>query len=720
MKQDRIRESWREWLASNSRGWRLLVGAVCAFSLMLFLHFREVRMELLEINTNAGRYVVAQIDFEFPDYETTVVLRQQAMQDIGPIYQIDDQQIRAARYHLEDLLIHSKQWRVVAPSSTFEEMYKAADAVETLLMEARFTDPRTIQKIKELSLPDFSYYEWLSDEGTEGVTLPGEFWQRVSEQLSQSDLFHPGTTRYIISQFQNGHWIFLEDHLLENALRSQVGASIPEKLTKVQAGTRLLDQGEKITTRHIAMMQAMKQAISESRRLNDPLSWISSLLVALIFVTISALYFRISQVDLIRSLRRIALFVCIVIMTLLLAKLTEYVLLKSTSTIIGAVRYPILAPFATILICILLSPRTALFAATFLSIILSVSLAVDHSRFLVLNLVTSIVMIICSQGLRRRKEVFSVCMKSALSAIPVLYAFTLGENQLWNTALLTDTIASCIFLMITAILVVGILPALETVFGILTDMSLVEYMDPNSELLRDFAAAVPGTYQHSLVLGNLSETCARSIGANGLFCRAATLYHDIGKINNPQFYTENQQNQVNVHQLLTPVESAQVIISHVADGVELARKYRLPDSFIDIIREHHGTTLVYYFYCKQLELKGGNKSEVNEKEFRYPGPKPKSKESAIIMICDSVEAASRSVDEPNEANLTAMIDRIVDGKEDDRQFDDSQMTFNELSQIKKALVKALLLTHHVRVKYPVAPPKEESSHKSKPHKKDRR
>jgi len=717
MKQDRIRESWREWLASNSRGWRLLVGTVCAISLTLFLHFREVRMELLEINTNAGRYVVAQIDFEFPDYETTIVLRQQAMQDIGPIYQIDDQQIRASRYHLEDLLIHSKQWRMIAPSSTFEEMYKAADAVETLLLEARFTDPRTIQKIKELSLPDFSYYEWISDEGTQGVTLPEEFWQRVTEQLSQSDLFHPGTIRYIISQFQDSHWTLLEDHPLEGALRGQIGANIPEKLTKVQAGTRLIDQGEKITARHVVMMQAMKQAISESRRLNDPLSWISSLLIALIFVTISTLYFRISQVDLVRCLRRIALFVCIVIMTLLLAKLTEYVLLKSTSMIIGSVRYPILAPFATILICILLSPRTALFAATFLSIILSVSLAVDHSRFLVLNLVTSIVMIICSQGLRRRKEIFTVCIKSALSAIPVLYAFTLGENQLWNTALLADTIASFIFLMVTAILVIGILPALESVFGILTDMSLVEYMDPNSELLRDFAATVPGTYQHSLVLGNLSESCARAIGANGLFCRAVTLYHDIGKMNNPQFYTENQQNLVNVHQLLTPIESAQVIVSHVADGVDIARKYHLPDSFIDIIREHHGTTLVYYFYCKQLELKGGNKGEVDEKQFRYPGPKPKSKESAIIMICDSVEAASRSVDEPNEANLTMMIDRIVDGKEEDRQFDDSQMTFNELSQIKKALLKALLLTHHVRIKYPTAPTKMEPPHKNKSHKK---
>lgn len=700
MKQDRIRESWREWLASNSRGWRILVGFICVASLAIFLHFREVRLEVLELNATAGRYIVAQIDFEFPDYETTVLLRQQAMQDVGKIYQIDDKQIRDARYHLEDLLIHSKQWRQAAPSSTFEEMYKAADALETLLLEARFTDPRTIQKIKELSLPDFSYYEFIPDEEASPSLLPNEFWERIEHQISQSDIFHPETIQYMLKRFQGIHWMLIEDLPLEHALRAQVGGTIPDKLTKVQAGMRLIDQGEKITSRHLAMMQAMKQAISESRRLRDPLSWVSSILISLIFVTISALYFRISQADFIRSLRRISLFVCIVIITLLLAKLTESILLKSTSTIIGEVRYPILAPFATILICILLSPRTALFAATFLSIILSVSLAVDHSRFLVLNLVTSIVIIISSQGLRRRKEVFGVCIKSALSAIPVLYAFTLGENHLWSAALLTDIGASFVFLMITAILVIGILPALETLFGILTDMSLVEYMDPNSELLRDFAAAVPGTYQHSLVLGNLAEACARAIGANGLFCRSATLYHDVGKMNNPQFYTENQQNLVNMHQLLTPHESAQVIISHVSDGVDMARKHHLPESFIDIIREHHGTTLVYYFYRKELELKGGNKDLVNEKDFRYPGPKPRSKESAIIMICDSVEAASRSVDDPGEMALTEMVDHIVAGKAEDKQFDESQLTFEELSLIKKALVKALLLTHHVRIKYP--------------------
>ncbi len=692
------RSGWREWLASNHRGWRIIVGAVCAFCLALFLHFREVRIDVLELNSLATRYVIAQVDFEFPDYETTIILKQQAMQDVGKIYQIDDKEVREARFALEEELIHKREWRAAAPASTFEEMYKAADEIETVLLESRFTDPRTIQKIKELNFPDSSYFEFVPENGE--MALPADFWNRVSRQVGQENTFRPEAVRYAVDFFKKNKWDLVEDAALENSIRSQVSRMIPDKMTKVYSGTRILDPGERITSRHITMMQAMKQAISESRRLWDPLTIIASLLLSLIFVTISALYFRISQPAFIRSLQQVALFVCIVILTLIFAKLTEYLLIKSTSSAIQAIRYPIVAPFATLLICILLSPRIALFAATFLSIILSVSLAIDHSRFLVLNLVTSIVVIITSRRLRKRKEVFGVCAKSWLSSIPVLYAFVLSENHLISYAFAIDLLGSFAFLFATAVLVVGLLPMLESLFGVLTDMTLMEYMDPSSELMRRFSMEVPGTYQHSLVLGNLAETCASAIGANGLFCRAATLYHDIGKMNNPQFYTENQQGAVNIHQLLTPLESAQVIISHVADGVALARKYKVPDPFIDIIREHHGTTLVYYFYRKQLELKGGKKEEVDESQFRYPGPKPRSKESAIIMICDSIEAASRSIEQINEATVFELIERLVEEKAEDGQFDECQLTFEELTKIKRVLAKTLLITYHVRVKYP--------------------
>jgi putative nucleotidyltransferase with HDIG domain len=184
-------------------------------------------------------------------------------------------------------------------------------------------------------------------------------------------------------------------------------------------------------------------------------------------------------------------------------------------------------------------------------------------------------------------------------------------------------------------------------------------MDPNNDLLRRLTIEAPGTYQHSVVVGNLAETAALAIGANGLFCRVATLYHDIGKMATPQYFTENQQGGANLHQLLTPQESAEVIMAHVSEGVAIARKAGLPEQFIDIIKEHHGTTLVYYFYRKAIDKAGGDKGAVDEKDFRYAGPKPRSKESAIIMIADTIEAASRSLEKINEETLNELASRLI-------------------------------------------------------------
>ncbi len=699
-RERKSRTGFTRWLSKDNRGWRLLVGLVCVFGLALFLHFREVRLEVIELNTTATRYVVAQVDFEFPDYETTIILKQQALQDVGSIYRVDPGEIQNAGHELENSLIRSRDWRKVVPTSTFEEIYTALDQMEKLLSDARFTDPRTIQIVKKLPLSDASYYDFLS-ESDSFTTLPEEVWSRISDEIAASGTFHPEAIQYVVDSFKSRKWELQQDEQLERSLRSEVSKTVPDKYTRVQAGARIIEPGEMITSRHLTMMQAMKSAISDSRQLWEPKTLVASLLLSMIFVAISALYFRISQPTFQRSLQQLALFVCIVLLTLLFAKLTEYALLKSESGFLQRIHYPIVAPFASILICILLSPRIALFAAAFLSIILTVSLAVDHTRFLLLNLIVSILVIICTQNIRKRKQIFGICWKAFLGSIPVLYCFTLSENQLWNVSLFVDIAASFCFMTATAILVVGLLPALETAFRVLTDMTLMEYMDPENELLQKLAMEVPGTYQHCLVLANFAEACAHAIGANGLLCRVGTLYHDIGKVLNPQFYTENQQGTtVNLHQLLTPLESAQLIISHVTDGEALARKHRLPQPFIDVILQHHGTTLVYYFYRKQLELKGGHADEVDASQFRYPGPKPQTKETAIIMICDSVEATSRSIEDASERGLSEMIDRIVSEKAEDGQFDECNLTFEELSRVKSTLIKSLLLTHHIRIKYP--------------------
>ena len=486
----------------------------------------------------------------------------------------------------------------------------------------------------------------------------------------------------------------------QRALRRLVESTVPERFSQIRAGSRIVDQGEKVTQRHIAMVQSMKKALTEDRKIWEPLPLLSSLIFATIITLIGGFYFRISHKELIYNIHKLALYATIIILTLLIAKVTEYFLLRNVSGLLEVVRYPLFVPFASILLCVLLDEEIALFSTCFLAVILGLALAVDHSRFIALNLFIGVVAILTSRLLRKRKEVFVVCGKVWLSCIPIFFIFNFAQDIFWNIFIISDLTTTFAFLILTSILIVGLLPILESIFHVMTDITLMEYMDPNSELLRRLSVEAPGTYQHCLVVGSIAEAAAQSIGANGLFCRVSTLYHDIGKLFNPHYFTENQMGGFNIHQLLTPLESTQVIIAHVIEGEALARKHGLPQSFINVIREHHGTTLVYYFYCKQVEQMGGDVDAVDETQFRYPGPKPRSKESAIIMMADTVEAASRSLEDVSEKSIIELVDRLIGEKLDDGQFDNCQLTFEEFGTIKRTIVRTLAVARHLRIKYP--------------------
>ncbi len=236
----------------------------------------------------------------------------------------------------------------------------------------------------------------------------------------------------------------------------------------------------------------------------------------------------------------------------------------------------------------------------------------------------------------------------------------------------------------------------EKIFGLVSDVSLLELSDTNSKLLKELSDKAPGTFHHSLQVSNLAEAAANEIGANAMLVRVGALYHDIGKMLNPTFFTENQITSVNPHDELSPKDSARIIINHVIEGIELARKNNLPDRVIDFIRCHHGTTLVYYFYKKQQEQEG----EADEKDFKYPGPIPFSKETAILMMADSVEAASKSLKNPTFLVIDEFVDKIIAGQMGAHQFLNADITFKEIESIKKIFKQKLTNIYHLRVEYP--------------------
>ena len=236
----------------------------------------------------------------------------------------------------------------------------------------------------------------------------------------------------------------------------------------------------------------------------------------------------------------------------------------------------------------------------------------------------------------------------------------------------------------------------EKIFGLVSDVSLLELSDTNSTLLKELENKAPGTFHHSLNVANLSEAAANEIGANSMLVRVGALYHDIGKMVNPTYFTENQVNSINSHDELEPKESARIIIDHVIKGIEIARKHNLPDRIIDFIRTHHGTNLVYYFYKKEVE----NQGDANKKDFTYPGPIPFSKETAILMMADSVEAASKSLKNPTSSKIDGFVENIINGQMEHGQFLNANITFQEIQTIKKVLKKKLNNIYHLRVEYP--------------------
>ncbi|MBA3722785.1 MAG: HDIG domain-containing protein [Parachlamydiaceae bacterium] len=679
---------------------RYLIIFAFAAGLFLFLHFREIRVDVLELNTIAPNYIVSQVEFDFPDDEATVILKQESVRDVGKIYKLTDKDIRHKRIEFENFLLYNQGWRGQAESGTFDQLYHGAELIERGLLVLRLTDPRTLHKMQDLGVSTVHYLAYTPNTLLEQITLPSFIWDYLKATYLPSSEYNSLSSALIIEFFKNSYWHIEEDIPAQRSLRKLVQSQVPEKMTHVPAGSRIIDQGERVTGRHIAMLHSMKESLGWQRNLLSPLTLLGSLIMTLILVTICMAYFRANQPRLLVSNRRLFLLVTILVLTMGIAKLTEFFLLSSKNNLIEIVRYPLFVPLAAILLCSLMNSGIATFASGFLSIVLSMTLVFDREGFQIINLVAALVAIFSTSSLRRRKDIFIVCLNAWLFCVAAIIALHLYSNTLWSISTLTDIIVSAFFMLTTAVLVVGVLPLLESGFKIMTDVSLMEYINPNNDLLRRLTIEAPGTYQHSVVVGNLAEAGALAIGANGLFCRVATLYHDIGKIGTSQYFTENQMEEMNIHQLLTPQESAQVIMSHVPEGVTLAREAGLPEPIIDIIKEHHGTTLVYYFYRKQIEKMGGDKSKVDEREFRYAGPKPRSKEAGIIMIADSFEAASRSLDKVNEETLTELIDRLTRDKIEDGQFNQCLLTIEDLCLVKKALVKTLLAAGHTRIKYP--------------------
>jgi putative nucleotidyltransferase with HDIG domain len=360
------------------------------------------------------------------------------------------------------------------------------------------------------------------------------------------------------------------------------------------------------------------------------------------------------------------------------------------------VQYLIFVPVASMLITIIFDSRVGFYSTVILVLIVGALRGNDYS-FASMSLFASALSAYTVRDIKNRSQIFRSFLFILIGYVVSILAFDLERFAPIDTIFLEMAFAGTNAL-VSPVLTYGLLIFFERIFNITTDLTLLELSNFDRPLLKELARRAPGTFNHSMTMGTLAEAAAESIGANSLLARVGSYYHDIGKTISPQNFVENQLNNQNVHENLTPEESISLIIQHVKEGVKLAEENNLPQEIIDFIPMHHGTTTISYFYDKAKKLYGEEKVDIND--YKYPGPKPNTKETTIVMLADGCESAVRSIVDPDSTKVENVIEKIIQDRIEEGQLDNSPLTFSDLNKIKDAFIGILLGQHHKRIRYP--------------------
>ena len=443
--------------------------------------------------------------------------------------------------------------------------------------------------------------------------------------------------------------------------------------------------------------------------------------IALLFFLIALMMLWVNQPRTFAQNSRVLLVFGVMLVQLALTKFI-YVLCNSGVLGLKPGMAPLLAPFALapLLLSVLLGRNHGLYAAVFVSLWSSVLFGIIDAPFLVIGMISGFTAVYLTLQVRRRSKL----VRAGLGVGVAIWILSLTFGFIGPIDLLPPTandwgligLQSAFAIgngLVTATIVGGVLPMFEPLFQITTDISWLEASDLNHPLLRRMTIEAPGTYHHSLVVANLAEAAAEAIGANATLCRVCAYFHDVGKLVKPDYFTENMSFERNPHEDLAPTMSALIIIAHVKEGVDLALKHKLNQRIIDIIQEHHGTSLVYYFYKRAQQMnedaRAGGKimkmrqddiPEVREESFRYSGPKPQTKESGIVSLADAVESASRSLEKPTPAKIEQLVNEIIEQRITDHQLDECDLTLRELRVIAERFRFTLMTMLHSRIAYP--------------------
>ncbi len=734
----------------------IFVATVAAIVLISFIGVTTVNLPVLPGQFATVR-VVASAPFSYRSSEKLRAARAAIIDRVPPVYRLDFAPLQQFEGDVRDLLAQLEKYERDFPPNALSVTNRrealaamieafntrghyrvAADDVAALLAagdaKLRFTlvenGLAALREIYTEGVHDSSLDE--TDE-VNSVTVyqllrpNGDITQRPVQSMEQAltflriNLSAEGTGRELSSAlyriFRNGltpNIIF--DREASNRRETEAVKTLHPIVVNVARGQTIIEPGSRVTPEEYEMLMAQRQFLLESGSAasDEGLQLFGRILLVLAMVMASVIYIRLEDRETLQSNGRLALLALVVIVNLALVRATYSLLnlefFQRNSEWASTLPYIAMTALAPLIVAILIDAGSAIFMALLISIFTGVIYG-NRLDLLVLTFLASLVAIFGCRDVRKRGRVVRAAGAGGLTVAVFALLIGIVDQVPWVT-LLQQMGAGLATGLFTGILVVGVLPVLESLFKRTTDITLLELTDFNHPLLRLMQLEAPGTYHHSLVVAQLAENACNAIGANPLLARVCALFHDIGKTAKPEYFTENQRNGTNPHDANNPSNSAVIIKAHVKDGVELALKHRLPRAVVDVIQQHHGTSLIRYFYHRARAASSvpftrpdspspfPSPVEVSESAYRYDGPRPQFKESAVISLADAVEAASRSLRKITPQHLGELIESVFRERIADGQLDEAPLTFAELAQVKSSFTFTLLNMLHARVAYP--------------------
>ena len=519
-----------------------------------------------------------------------------------------------------------------------------------------------------------------------------EYNEKISLEDPFSDIGYD-----IIVEFMIPNLLFDRKLTLSNQRLSI--KQVPRSKGVVLERELIVDANIRITEDVLQKLNSLTIAIDNQNRgrsLNNIWNYIGRVILLSIVISLFFTFLYMYRIDVFSDSKMILLMSVIILLQMFLAYLIIIYFEFS--------EYLVPVAVGAMTLTILFDARIGFMSTVAVSILVGLMMG-QNIDFVITSLFISTVGVYNIRELRKRSQLFITMFALIGSSLIVIIALGLFKEQTW-TNMFVDIQLLALNSFLAPILTYGLIGLSEMVFEITTDLTLIELLDYDRPLLKRAQRETNGTFNHSIVVGNLAEACATAIGAHSLLCRVGAYYHDIGKMVKPDYFIENQYIADNKHDVLKPTMSAKIIRNHVNDGLQLAREYGLPQIVSDFIPMHHGTTRVEYFYRQALAEVDGDTSKVDESQFRYPGPKPNTKETGILMICEAIEAAVRSIKDPDIMKIEAMIDKIIKQRIDDGQLNECPLTLDELNKIKgtvdgnTGMLHVLRGIYHIRIEYP--------------------